>query len=681
MQPRNENNMTPNYQNDFSQMSQNNFQQQQPHQQNFQSTQYSNFNPFNINQPGSSLQNQTYQPHQTEFYGSQQPLPNGNLMTSHYQPTSHPYSSSPGMQNQNYYGPSPQTLMDQFRSCMNSASPIFILPNVCPNASPAAPEMQPTSIMGQNMGHHMNYPQMGMPYSPPPTFCCPLSCIPYPLPIPIYNQFSHQDRQKEKSQNCECCRKSYGVKETFRNANIFNEMEDHKCKESKDDTICSKKNCPSALNLQALASQFLSNQGIISCVATRLVLRKVPGSNITTNIDETIDRAQKAINQLNKDQLLTESRNAQQVNALINLHMTANPPPNIIPILTMIQLKVNLLKAQVENLINKKLMENQGVGAEVAGNFDPLVLALKTDAELREFLAALRQKECEERVNLNFAPYHAQRVIAQSHLTNIQNKISQVETEMERRQSSLMPRISIINWTQRQFFDPFSNWQNSTFLDSLLYQTPQSFQQKNYESPDPFIIQVRSPKRLNLKPHVGSPETTYESPREVVIQNSTSKITKEIQNKNECPAPSHFSTFSDESKTKKKIRKKPKKSDHSIIVEIDDNSNDNNNDDSGNKSFSGNSSFNMNKTESPFKRISSNETNNDSGYQEKSNFEERSIEINNSVFLNNSTFEKEMDYDNDTEEKSVLKKKDKSQEIARIDSTEIQEDSPEKNLN
>lgn len=80
-------------------------------------------------------------------------------------------------------------------------------------------------------------------------------------------------------------------------------------------------------------------------------------------------KAQKAISTLTKDQLLTESKNAQQVNALINLHMTANPPPNVIPILTLVQLKMNLLKAQVEGLINQKLMEIQGVGVEVLKSF------------------------------------------------------------------------------------------------------------------------------------------------------------------------------------------------------------------------------------------------------------------------------------------------------------------------
>lgn len=74
-----------------------------------------------------------------------------------------------------------------------------------------------------------------------------------------------------------------------------------------------------------------------------------------------MERAQRSIGALNKDQLLVESRNSQQVNALINLHMTANPPANVIPILTLVQLKVNVLKAQVENLINARLMENQGL--------------------------------------------------------------------------------------------------------------------------------------------------------------------------------------------------------------------------------------------------------------------------------------------------------------------------------
>lgn len=250
---------------------------------------------------------------------------------------------------------------------------------------------------------------------------------------------------------------------------------------------------------------------------------------------------------------------------------------------------------------------------------------------------------------------------------------------MERRRSNLMPRTSIINRTQRQFFDPFSNWHNSTFVDPQMHQNSLSFQKKNYDSPDPFIIQVRSPKRLNLKPHVGSPETTYERPGEVGIQNFTSKILKQIQNKNEFPGPSHSSTFSDERKTKNKFRKKPKKSDHSIIVDNNDNSNDNDDNDSQKKSISGNSSFNMNKTESQFHNIASNDASKDSGYQEKSNFEQESNEKKKSEFMDNSTSVKKIDFDNDTEEKSGDKKKYKTEEISCIDSKEIQEDSLEEN--
>ena len=96
-----------------------------------------------------------------------------------------------------------------------------------------------------------------------------------------------------------------------------------------------------------------------------MILRRIPGSNITTSMEETMEKAQVCLNTLNKEQLLSEARGAQQLNALINLHMTTNPPANIIPLLTLVQVKVNVLKAQVESLINKKVMECQGYGYEV----------------------------------------------------------------------------------------------------------------------------------------------------------------------------------------------------------------------------------------------------------------------------------------------------------------------------
>jgi hypothetical protein len=182
------------------------------------------------------------------------------------------------------------------------------------------------------------------------------------MPLPFCDPFARREVARD---DCGCCRKRDVDLDVARCRYSDEIWGEHRCTSTLDDTICSKRNCPSSLHLQALASQFLSMQGIIPCAATRLILRKVPGSSVTTSMEETMAKAQKAINVLTKDQLLTESRNAQQVNALINLHMTANPPPNIIPILTLVQLKMNLLKTQVEGLVNQKLMEIQGVGVEV----------------------------------------------------------------------------------------------------------------------------------------------------------------------------------------------------------------------------------------------------------------------------------------------------------------------------
>jgi len=194
------------------------------------------------------------------------------------------------------------------------------------------------------------------------------------MPLPFYDPFI---RTHEAMLNCGCCQRGQrGDVDSMEIRNVLHagcrydatDPVEHRCTPNVDDTICSQRNCPASLHLQALASQFLSLQGIIPCAATRLLLRKVPGSNVTTTMEETITKAQKAISILTKDQLLTESRNVQQVNTLINLHMTANPPPNVIPVLTLVQLKMNLLKVQVEGLINQKIMEIQGVGVEVTSN-------------------------------------------------------------------------------------------------------------------------------------------------------------------------------------------------------------------------------------------------------------------------------------------------------------------------
>lgn len=142
---------------------------------------------------------------------------------------------------------------------------------------------------------------------------------------------------------------------------------------------------------------------------------------------------------MSKDQLLNESRASMQVNALISLYMNATPLPIVIPILTTVQLKNNVLKSQIEAHINQKIMENQGMGAEAPDKLDALILALKSDCELRQLLASLREKECEERVNINFAPYRSQRFIAETRLANVQSKIEQVEQEMSKRRNNGIP--------------------------------------------------------------------------------------------------------------------------------------------------------------------------------------------------------------------------------------------------
>ncbi|XP_018375947.1 PREDICTED: uncharacterized protein LOC108769438 isoform X2 [Trachymyrmex cornetzi] len=413
-------------------------------------------------------------------------------------------------------GQLPQNILDQIRACVSNAAPIFILPGNCqpspasqsqqqqqqPPMLPLAPQITSSLPAGHPPGG-LTYPAACYPPSPAPPF------YPYPMPLPFYDPFI---RTREAMSNCGCCQRgqrgdvdSTEIRNVLRAGCRYDatDLAEHRCTPNVDDTICSQRNCPASQHLQALASQFLSLQGIIPCAATRLVLRKVPGSNVTTTMEDTMAKAQKAINTLTKDQLLSESRNAQQVNTLINLHMTANPPPNIIPVLTLVQLKMNLLKAQVEGLINQKIMEIQGVGVEVTTDLiDPTVLALKSDTELRDFLSALRQKECDERVNVNFAPYRSQRAIAETRLSNVQNKIRQVEAEFDRRRCAMLPAPTLSSRVVQQFSKP---------CYSARFEAPKrlySMVPPDVRSLDPFTyVKPRSPKRLLLKPCTGKPET------------------------------------------------------------------------------------------------------------------------------------------------------------------------------
>ncbi|XP_050458838.1 uncharacterized protein LOC126855334 [Cataglyphis hispanica] len=425
-------------------------------------------------------------------------------------------------------GQLPQNILDQIRAC---AAPIFILPGNCQQSPAPQQQQQPTlpQAMATSFPPPTAYPPSGLTYPaacypppppPPPPF------YPYPVPVPFYDP---SVRARDIPQNCGCCGRRdvdpMQIKSVARTVGCRYDLDldEHHCVPTTDDTICAKRSCPSSLHLQALASQFLSMQGIIACAATRLILRKVPGSNVTTTMEDTMAKAQKAINILTKDQLLSESRNAQQVNALINLHMTANPPPNIIPILTLIQLKMNLLKAQVDGLVNQKIMETQGVGVEVETDLiDPTFLALKSDAELRDFLSILRQKECDERVNVNFAPYRSQRAIAESRLSNIQNKIRQIEAEFDRRRCAMFPAPTLTSCVVQEFSKPCYS---ARFADPRLFYS--TIPPDIPRSPDPFIcVKPRSPKRLLLKPCGKKPETKSTQVSAPVPTTSTGNTSK-----------------------------------------------------------------------------------------------------------------------------------------------------------
>ncbi|OAD52629.1 hypothetical protein WN48_00649 [Eufriesea mexicana] len=434
-----------------------------------------------------------YQLHQADMFvaNQNQYLPNIHTSRNPYPPTFQTYPNVPStVQTQPNYGALPQNVLDQIRNCVSSTAPIFILPGGC---------HQQTGLTSQGGVAQ----QTGQPTNVtlPASIQCPPSFYPYPIPMPMFDPFGPQTQGKISSRGCSCCqrrqdsldRKSYPVGCC---CNIH-EQEEHQCTATRDDTICSKRNCPASISLQALASQFLSLPGIISCAATRLILRKIPGSNITSAMEDTMDKAQKSIAALNKKQLLVESRNAQQVNALINLHMTTNPPANIIPLITLLQLKVNTLKAQVESLINKKVMECQGYGFEVetSGPIDPTILSMKTNEELRQLLTALRQKETDEHVNMNFSPYYSQKVIAESRLNNVQAKIRQVELEFDRRRGVPIPISTLSSAIVQQFSEARCTFD---FAQTRLFEP--YVQGRTLDSPDPFEQSIRNTRRLYLKP-------------------------------------------------------------------------------------------------------------------------------------------------------------------------------------
>ncbi|CAD1477935.1 unnamed protein product, partial [Heterotrigona itama] len=453
-----------------------------------------------------------YQLHQADvFVANHQYQPNPRNPT--YPTPFQPYSTfnNPLVQSQVNCGALPPNVLDQIRNCVSSAAPIFILPGGC--------HQQVTSPSQAGLMQQTAQPMTNVN---PPTF------YPYPVPMPVFNQYGCETHGKQESRGCSRCQKKQHSLLDGKNYPLgcccnVHEQEEHRCTASDDDTVCSKRNCPASISLQALASQFLSLPGIISCAITRLILRKIPGSSVASSMEDTMDKAMKSLAMLNKEQLLAESRNAQQANALISLHMTTNPPVNIIPLLTLLQLKVNVLKAQVESLINKKVTECQGyeyeneiklnffvttevknsslknlhsmhLQIESKGPIDPTVLSMKTNAELRQLLAALRAKECDERVNVNFSPYCSQKVIAESRLSNVQAKIRQVEMEFDRRREITVPGPTLTSRIIQQFSESTCTF---GFAQARLFEP--CVQGRMLDSPDPFARSVRSPKRLLLK--------------------------------------------------------------------------------------------------------------------------------------------------------------------------------------
>ncbi|XP_078042774.1 uncharacterized protein LOC144473084 [Augochlora pura] len=464
--------------------------------QQFIPSQTYNQQQFIPSQPYNQQQFIPSQPYNQQQF-TPNPVPPRNLF-----PVIGPTQANPPVaQTQAMCGQLPPSIVEQIRSAVSNTAPIFILPSGCHQS--ASHQQQPPPVYPSNQGgvSPPTGPSTGFNY--PPSIYCPPSFVPYPIPLPLYEPFTGPTRGKQKSPSCGCCRHQLESQDP-RNylANPFwnaGDSDEHRCTVTNDDTVCSKRNCPAAIGLQSLASQFLALPGIVSCAATRMILRKVPGSNITNTMEEIMEKALKAIGLLTKDQLLVESRICHQVNALINLHVTTNVPASIIPLLMLIQAKVNVLKAQVENSVNRKVMECQGYGFEVetSGPIDPAVLALKSNAELRQLLAALRQKECDERVNANFAPYNSQRVIAESRLHNVQAKIRQVEAEFDNRRNTTVPGPTLTSQIIRQFSESRCTY---GYAPAKLFEPCVA-----PDSPDPFSPSARNPRRLYIKPYQGEP--------------------------------------------------------------------------------------------------------------------------------------------------------------------------------
>lgn len=84
-----------------------------------------------------------------------------------------------------------------------------------------------------------------------------------------------------------------GESKSSQNEHDCNSWMQQQSKECIEDVVCTKKNCPASIQLQAMISQLLGIQSIISSTITRLLLKKIPGSNITNSVEDIMERAKR----------------------------------------------------------------------------------------------------------------------------------------------------------------------------------------------------------------------------------------------------------------------------------------------------------------------------------------------------------------------------------------------------
>ncbi|CAB0043492.1 unnamed protein product [Trichogramma brassicae] len=268
-----------------------------------------------------------------------------------------------------------------------------------------------------------------------------------------------------------------------------------------------------SIQLQAIVSQLMGIQGIAATVVCKLLLKNVPEARVQETPEELMDKATRCLHRLSLEQLVEESRRCQEVAGLVRVYLIwASNSPQLIPILTGAQLRINTIKSCLEMLINARVVQDQSAGVQQGQQqqdkeepIDEAILNLKSNDELLQLLARLREKECQERVNLSFnQPYGSQKLLYQRKLDNCQRKMQQIERELNRRRDS----NTVHDYPGKEPVTRSSEVQRPTLQD----QDRQAFD-LFVDSSSESNFCVERPKRLLLKPHVGSPETTYDERR------------------------------------------------------------------------------------------------------------------------------------------------------------------------